>query len=196
MSTQNDDFTFDMDFEGDDIDKDGTGGMLPEGGYEFVLVDIEPHTENSGDMLVKLEVTAGTQPNQKGRTHHEYFKYPETGLSDNANGVRRSIFRQLFYALGLATKEQLKANPKLRVNLVEAIGRRCCGIIKHEKYPKADGSEGTKATLFTKGHWDLWHPSDPKAEGIPREAGGTGGGEKKEENAAAAGVFDNVDDLL
>lgn len=169
-------FEFDMDFTGDDIDRDGKGGMVAEGGCHLQCMGIVPRTENSGDMDVEFEVLAHVKPTEVGKTHHEYFRYPDPTLSDDANGVRKSQMRQLFYALKLTTPEELKANPRFKIDLSLAVGRTCCGKIKHDHYTSKSGEAKTKATLFTKGNWDLWAVDSPKAAGIPLAGGGQGGG--------------------
>ena len=191
MST---DFEQDFDFSGDDIDRDGTGGQVAEGSYCFQVTDVVPHTDNSGDMMVEMEVLSGTVPTEVGKKHHEYFRYPDPDLSDQANGVRRTILRQLFYALALTSPEELKANPKFHVDLALALGRMCCGKIKHESYKAGNGEQKSKAVLFKKGAWDLWALDSPKAAGIPLPSS-NGDGEPGDLQLAGA-LGDDLDDLI
>ena len=165
-----------MDFSGDDIDRDGKGGMVAEGAYCFQVTEVNPHSENTGDMVLEAEVISGTTPTEVGKKHYEYVKYPDGSLGDAANGVRRSIIRQVFYALKLTTPEELKANPKFRVDLSLAVGRLFCGKIKHEHYTSNSGEQKAKATLFQKGAWDMWAVDSPKSAGIPIPSSGNGNG--------------------
>ena len=158
-----DDFSFEMDFEGDDIDRDGKGGGTPlaEGSYCLQVTEIEPHTEKTGDMKVTLEVRSGTVASEVGKTHFEYISYPQSDLSDDANNVRKSIIRRFFYAVKLTTPDEIKANPKVKIDLGLAIGRQCCGKCVHDVY-----NDKPRAKFFHKGG-DLFAVDSPKAAGIP-----------------------------
>jgi hypothetical protein len=179
----NDDFVSDFDFGDDDIDRDGKGGGVAVGAYTFQVANVVTHTENSGDMMLELEVLAGTPASEVGKTHHEYIKYPKPDLGDDANGVRRSIIRQTLYAFGLTTPEELKANPRVKINWALAIGRVCKGKLADDSYQDASGSTKSKTVLFKKGHWCLWAASDPKAAGIPEPANMGGGQSNKAPDA-------------
>ena len=167
-----DDFVSDFDFGGDDLDRDGKGGGVAVGAYTFMTSGVTLHTEKTGDMQLDLEVLAGLPATEVGKTHHEYLKYPDNSLSDDANGVRRSIIRQVLYALKLTTPEQLKANPRIRIDWQLAIGRVVKGKLSDDSYTAADGSTKSKTVLFKKGAWNLWAADDPKAAGIPEPANG------------------------
>ena len=167
MSDYDDSFESEMDFTGDDIDRDGKGGGVAVGAYTFKVTNVILHTEKTGDLQLDLEVLNGTVPTEIGKTHHEYIKYPETSLGDDANGVRRSIIRQVLYALQLTTPEALKANPRIKVNWAMAAGRVCKGKLADDSYVDSQGDKKSKTVLFKKGHWCLWSPTDPKAAGIP-----------------------------
>ena len=154
-------------------------------------------------MKVVLEVLSGTVPSEIGKTHHEYISYPDPKYSDEANGVRRSVIRRLFYALKLTTPEELKVNPKFRVDLQLAIGRICCGKVVHDEY-----NGKIKAKFFHKGG-DLFASDSPKAAGIPMPAAagaganGNGNGQQSQHGqqtappAAATSSFgDGLDEML
>ncbi len=163
MST---DFELEMDISGDDIDRDGRGGLfVAPGSYTFVCTNVVMHTERSGDFEFELEVLAGTDPTQIGRHHHEYLKYPTADLDDAAKAIRRRIFREVAYALGCTTKEDLKAQDKSRakIDFSKAIGAFCKGTLADDTY------EGKfKSSFFKKGSRSgIWRPDDPKAAGIP-----------------------------
>ena len=76
------------------------------------------------------------------------------------------MLRQVLYSLQLTTPEQIKANPRIRVNWALAVGKVCKGKLIDDPYEKNDETIH-KSVLFKKGHWGLWAPNDPKAAGIP-----------------------------
>jgi hypothetical protein len=195
----NDDFSFEDDFSGDDIDRDlkGGGSPLAIGLYCLQCTEIVPHTPETGDMKIVLEVISGTVPSEVGKTHHEYIKYPE-GPNDPSNPkcpntVRRSIQRRFFYAMGLTTPEEIKANPRVKINLELAVGRRCCGKIAHREY-----NGKTYAEFFGKGG-DLFAVDSPKAAGIPMPAGTTPAAPSAPAAApppAEADTFGDLNDMM
>jgi hypothetical protein len=141
-------------------------------------------------MCVKLEVLAGKNVDQIGKTHYEFFSYPEADVSEKGNTVRKSLIRNLFYALKLTTPEEAKAlqaaHKPLRIDLAMAVGRQCCGKITHEHYESRAGEKKVKAKLG----FDLWPIDSPKAAGIPlsQKAGDSGD--------APFGTGDGLDDLV
>lgn len=205
------DFDFDMDFGGDedgfDPDKAGSGGMVDEGSYCFLVTGVDPHTEKTGDMDIELEVVSGTVPSQVGRKHHEYLKYPDPSVPPGGNAARKEMIFLSLVAMGLTTPAELKANKnRFTGDLALAIGRMVCGKITHIHFDKKDGSKGCKAMLFPdngphKYEKNFWSANSPKAAGIPMpagtvagEAGSTNGNGTNGNAAAAAGSF--ADDPL
>ena len=182
----NDSFDFDMDFDGDDFDPDraGGGGMVDEGSFCFQIINIDPHTEKTGDMDIEMEVVSGTKPSQLGKKHHEYLKYPGPDIPQKGNAARKEMMFLAFCAMKLTTPAELKANNnRFRGDLSMAVGRLVCGKITHVHYTKNDGTPGCKAMLFPdngehKYEKNLWAVDNPKAAGIPMPAsdGGAVGG--------------------
>ena len=184
-------FEFEMDLDGEDIDRDGKFGILAEGSYHLILKELIEHSEKSNDMQAKFEVLAGKNVAEIGKVHYEFLGYPEPGLSEKANSVRKSQIRNLFYALKLTTPEEVKqlqeARKPLRIDLQMAIGRTCCGKITHEHYESRASEKKVKAKLG----FDLWSIDNPKAAGIPlANIDSSGGG-----TAFGASTGDGLDDL-
>ena len=161
------DFSIEMDISEDDVDRDGRSGFVNPGSYIFRCSNIVMRTEKTGDFELVLDVLSGTDPAMVGKTHHEYVKHITPELADDAKAVRRRIFREIAYALGCTTKDDLKGQADkahVKIDFSKALGKVCAGTLVDDTY------EGKPKSVFFKKKTAgaIFPLDDPRAAGIPK----------------------------
>lgn len=156
-----------LEFGADELPEsiDGYDKVLA-GSYHMRVTHVDENGGNKGEMIVDMEVQAGTTPNMEGRSHREYFSQPkpDQDKEKRANTVKRMLLFAI--ATGLTTAEEYEATKKggkrLVLHFKDAVGRHLC--------TKLEASEYQGKTSFKAG-FNLWPIDSPSAAGIPINRG-------------------------
>ena len=142
----------------DDFDPESLDRIGPDAGkYHFAVVGVDEEGGKKGEMIIDLEVLAGTTPKQEGRVHREY-------LTKSIKAMKR--FHSLAIALGMVTVEKLKemkeANERPKYDFPAQIGKQLCAELFEEEY---NGKPQIKCGF------NFYHVTHPKVEKWPKNAG-------------------------
>jgi hypothetical protein len=145
-------YDWDDEFDPEAIDRIGP----EEGCYHFAVVAVDEDGGRSGEMILDLEVLAGTTPGQEGRVHREY-------LTRTIKAMKR--FHSLAIALGFVTVDQLKAmkesGERPAYDFTKAVGRQICAEIVSDTY---------QGKTKLKCGFNFYHPTHPRVEKWPKNA--------------------------
>lgn len=141
----------------DDFDPESFDRIGPDAGkYHMAIVGIDEDGGSRGEMIVDLEVLAGTTPKQEGRVHREY-------MSKTVKAMKR--FHSLAIAIGFTTVEELKAmkerNERPKYDFTKAVGKQVCYELSEEEY---------QGKTRVKGDFNFYHVTHPKTEKWPKNA--------------------------
>jgi hypothetical protein len=158
-------------FDFDDVDPDrpgsGGGGMLPEGGYRFVVTEVTPKNDR-GSTQIECEVLAAKDTNLIGRKHVEYLNWPDSEHSPEYNRIKKEQLLAWCYATKTTSAEEIKQRQQARQGfdpnwLNAMVGRQCLGYVKVENYQDKAGNDKTSAKCDGR----VWALDNPKGKGIP-----------------------------
>lgn len=124
---------------------DSGGEWVKKPGIYHVLVDSADCSfeKCQNGMIFGLQVLAGTEPDQIGKTHNERVYLAGADAEKTAKCVERAM--SLAVALGLLTKEQADAaiggGQDVDVPFEASVGRQLVVRLKADKYTDKDGNE-------------------------------------------------------
>lgn len=155
-------------FDANDFDPDTLGGFdnPKPGRYHFQIQKVDENGGSNGEMMVRLEVLAGTTANQEGKTHQEYF-------SKSPKAAKRALMFAV--ACGITTIDELKSQKAAGKNPVihfaDAVGRQFCGGLEEEEWLAKDGTKKKGVKL----DFRIWALDSPEAADIPMNKGALSG---------------------
>lgn len=140
------------------VDTDDLGALSDPpapGEYHIAFTEVDEEGGNSGEMVVEMEVLAGTIEGMEGRTHRMY--YPHT------TNFSKFIHR-LALVSGLVTQEQLEAAKKegagIEYDFSKIVGRQAMIRLHEDEY---QGSKRLKMAPF-----HIWSVEDPTCARWPK----------------------------
>ena len=126
-----------------------------KGNYHVAITVVDEEGGNSGEMIVDMEILAGTTPQQEGRIWRAY--YPPTIAF-------AKFFHRLAISTGLTTMEEVKKaeleKRGITYEFTKMVGRQLMITLHDEEY---NGETRTKMAPF-----HVWSVIDPKCASWPK----------------------------
>ena len=147
------------------IENTGGGWLTKEGMYHFIVNDInespttKDHKPIENALGIKLEVLAGTNPDQVGKSIDLTLYKGRKEDKDGGEFARKKLMR-FFMAIGLIKQHQ--PGVKVKVEPSEGNGRQLCAKIGHR-----EGKDNKK--YLDVAYADFWHVDDSEAKDIPKD---------------------------
>lgn len=146
----------DLDLTNDDPTKTGFDPVAP-GKAHAQMVKWTDYGSKNGDHVGEFEVVAHQDPDQVGKVHTEYFSQKSTVVWK---------LRTLAIALGLTTVDALsrakEAGQSVPLEFADGVNRQLFVTFSNHEY------NGKTSTRIEGG---MFHLTDPKAKGHPRNVG-------------------------
>jgi len=148
------------------IENSAGGWMTKEGLYHFIVNDInenpatKDHKPISNALGVKLEVLAGTNPDQVGKSIDLLFYKGRPEDKDKGEFAKKKLMR-FFMAINLLKQHQPGA--KVKIETSDGVGQQLCAKLSYRE--SKDGSKKFLDISFA----DIWHVDDSEAKDIPKD---------------------------